>query len=229
MTGIQSHRDLIVWNKAMKLVVEVYSVSSLFPASERWRLIDQITRSAVSVPANIAEGQGRTQQVAVAHVDPAKVEFARELAHRYPPDPNAATGVPNVIRTGKSEFYPEIPKELLERSAVDAEHLRIIRELDLRSALVVPFHGRTEVFGAMSFIYAQSDRRYTADDLAFADDEGAALLRLASVNEIVLSQSIAGQRGHNRGARGFSSLGSNWRKRSATHHEAEKEHSFHEI
>ena len=43
----------------MDLVVEVYRVSGLFPASERWRLIDQISRAVVSVPANIAEGQGR--------------------------------------------------------------------------------------------------------------------------------------------------------------------------
>lgn len=59
MEGVQSHRDLIVWNKAMDLVVEVYRVSALFPTSERWRLIDQISRAVVSVPANIAEGQGR--------------------------------------------------------------------------------------------------------------------------------------------------------------------------
>jgi four helix bundle protein len=56
---VQSYRDLIVWSKAMDLVVEVYRVSVLFPASERWRLIDQISRAVVSVPANIAEGQGR--------------------------------------------------------------------------------------------------------------------------------------------------------------------------
>ena len=129
-----------------------------------------VPRLADWVGIEIADGHGGTQQLAVAHIDPTKVEFARELARRYPPDPNAATGVPNVIRTGKSEFYPEIPKEMLERSAQDAEHLRIIRELDLRSALVVPLPGRAEVFGAITFIYAQSDRRYTPDDLAFAEE-----------------------------------------------------------
>ncbi len=129
-----------------------------------------VPRLADWVAVEIADGQGRTEQVAVAHVDPAKVQFARELAHRYPPDPNAPTGVPNVIRTGKPEFYAEIPKALLEASAQDDEHLRIISELDLRSALVVPLPGRTKVFGAMTFIYAQSDRRYTADDLAFAEE-----------------------------------------------------------
>ena len=45
--------------QAMDLVVEVYRVSARFPAAERWRLIDQISRSVASVPANIAEGQGR--------------------------------------------------------------------------------------------------------------------------------------------------------------------------
>jgi four helix bundle protein len=59
MSSVQSHRDLIVWNKAMDLVLAVYRLSALFPASERWRLIDQISRAVVSVPANIAEGQGR--------------------------------------------------------------------------------------------------------------------------------------------------------------------------
>jgi signal transduction histidine kinase/CheY-like chemotaxis protein len=53
---------------------------------------------------------------------------------------------------------------------VDGDHLRIIRELDLRSALVVPLQGRAEVFGAITFIYAESDRRYTPDDLAFAEE-----------------------------------------------------------
>ena len=39
MPGVQSYRDLIVWNKAMDLVVEVYRVSASFPAAERWRLM----------------------------------------------------------------------------------------------------------------------------------------------------------------------------------------------
>ncbi len=130
-----------------------------------------VPRLADWVGIDIADGpEGHTHQVAVAHVDPAKVQFARELARRYPPDPRATTGVPQVIRTGKSELYPEIPKELLEAAAIDDEHRRIIHELDLRSALVVPLRGRAEVFGAMTFIFAQSDRRYTAEDLALAEE-----------------------------------------------------------
>ncbi|HUS32624.1 MAG TPA: ATP-binding protein, partial [Kofleriaceae bacterium] len=118
----------------------------------------------------IEPGDSTSRQLAVAHVDPSKVEYARELNLRYPPDPNAPTGVPQVIRTGKSELYPSIPRELLEAGARDAEHLRIIRELDLRSALVVPLRGKQHVFGAITFIYAQSDRHYSEADLEFAEE-----------------------------------------------------------
>lgn len=110
------------------------------------------------------------RQIAVAHIDPSKVRFARELAERYPPDPSAATGVPQVIRSGKPELYPEIPAELLEAGAQDAEHLRVIRELRLQSAMVVPLKARGRTLGAMTFVYAESGRRYTEDDLVFAED-----------------------------------------------------------
>ena len=115
-------------------------------------------------------GELGTRQLAVAHVDPDRVTFAREIGRRYPPDPAATTGVPNVIRTGRSELYPDIPRELLEGRAVDAEHLRLIRELELRSAMIVPLRGREHVFGALTFVYAESGRRYSQPDLEFAEE-----------------------------------------------------------
>ena len=57
--AINSYRDLQVWQKAMALVVESYSVARLLPKSESYGLIGQIQRAAVSIPANIAEGHGR--------------------------------------------------------------------------------------------------------------------------------------------------------------------------
>ena len=56
---IKSHRDLIVWQKAVDLVVSVYDKSNEFPNSEKFGLTSQLRRAASSVPANIAEGQGR--------------------------------------------------------------------------------------------------------------------------------------------------------------------------
>ena len=56
---IKSHRDLIVWQKAMNLVTAVYLATENFPRTELYGLTSQIRRAAMSVPANIAEGQGR--------------------------------------------------------------------------------------------------------------------------------------------------------------------------
>lgn len=59
MSKIKSHRELIVWQKAMDLAEGVYRVTSTFPREELYRLTSQLTRAAVSVPANIAEGYAR--------------------------------------------------------------------------------------------------------------------------------------------------------------------------
>ena len=53
----QHFKDLVVWQKAMDLVVEVYRTSEKFPRRETYSLTDQIRRAAVSIPSNIAEGQ----------------------------------------------------------------------------------------------------------------------------------------------------------------------------
>src|SRR4051794_24930994 len=59
------------------------------------------------------------RQVAVAHVDPEKARWARELQDRYPSDPESPTGAPAVIRSGRSELYPVIDGALLEAAALD--------------------------------------------------------------------------------------------------------------
>jgi four helix bundle protein len=56
---IRSHRDLVVWQKAMDLVVAVYRATNTFPKAETYGLTSQIRRAVTSIPANIAEGQGR--------------------------------------------------------------------------------------------------------------------------------------------------------------------------
>ena len=57
--GLASYEDLIVWQKAMDLVVEVYKVIKLLPKEETYALSDQMKRAAISIPSNIAEGQQR--------------------------------------------------------------------------------------------------------------------------------------------------------------------------
>jgi len=56
---VQSFRDLQVWQKSMELTVVVYRITQSFPREEAFGLTSQLRRSAVSIPSNIAEGQGR--------------------------------------------------------------------------------------------------------------------------------------------------------------------------
>ena len=55
----QGYRDLVAWQKAMDLVTEIYRATQTFPAEERYGLVSQMRRAAVSIPSNIAEGHGR--------------------------------------------------------------------------------------------------------------------------------------------------------------------------
>ena len=66
----------------------------------------------------------RLNLVAVAHVNPDKVAFAREMRKRYPPDPADDGGIYGVLRSGRPELYPEIPDELLARSIEDPSSSR---------------------------------------------------------------------------------------------------------
>ena len=84
-TRIQSHRDLIVWQKAMKLAGASYTVARQLPDEERFGLKPQIQRAAISVAANIAEGHGRlgkgdfTRHLSIARGSLAELECLLEL------------------------------------------------------------------------------------------------------------------------------------------------------
>jgi GAF domain-containing protein len=120
----------------------------------------------------------RLRRLAVAHVDPAKVAYAHELAERYPSDPNSGAGAWQVIRTGRSELIAEITDEMLVAAARDEEHLRIARELALRSVVTVPLIARGRMLGVITWVSAESQRRYTQSDVEFAED----LARRAAVS-----------------------------------------------
>jgi PAS domain S-box-containing protein len=112
------------------------------------------------------------ERVAVAHVDPAKVEVIRELAGQFPPSAQDDFGPAAVIKTGKAQLVESISSETLVRVAQDHEHLEAIRSLGLRSFMIVPLASRGRTFGAMTFIVSESERKYRADDLTFAQELG---------------------------------------------------------
>lgn len=118
--------------------------------------------------ALLEDGDLRT--LAVAHNDPRKIAFVEEIQRRYPVSRDSPRGAWNVVRTGQSEFIPRIPPELIESSAQDAEHLRLIRELDLRSAVSVPLVAQGKVLGVMTWVSSDERRTFSESDLTFVED-----------------------------------------------------------
>ncbi len=103
----------------------------------------------------------------VAHVDPAMVARVAELRARFPYDPAAPGGMAAVIRTGEPEMVSDIDPGLLDRIDFDPGVAGVVRELGLRSSVIVPLAKRGRVFGAMQFV-STGDQRYDTDDLALA-------------------------------------------------------------
>jgi serine phosphatase RsbU (regulator of sigma subunit) len=114
--------------------------------------------------------EGVISNALVVHPDPAKVGLARELQARFPTDPDAPSGAPAVIRTGRSELTEEITDEMIG-ALVEDPHLRAaISALRLRSAMVVPLTARGRTFGALTLVRAETHGRYDRDDLRLAEE-----------------------------------------------------------
>lgn len=127
---------------------------------------------------DIMDEHGNLERLAVAHKDPAKVQLAKELHIKYPPDPTRDSGVPQVIRTGNPELVPVITPEIIDASTDDPEIKQIIRDLGLHSYICVPLTVKGKPIGAISFVSAEMKRSYGQNDLANAED----LARRASVS-----------------------------------------------
>ena len=126
-----------------------------------------VPRLADWCAVDVVDGDGRLHRLAIAHVDPGKVEAVWAMSHRY--RELAEDPVPQVIRSGRAQVIPVIPDELLRRFARDEEHLRGLRAFGLRSLLIVPLTTRGRTLGAITFVTAESGRHYGEADLLPAE------------------------------------------------------------
>jgi PAS domain S-box-containing protein len=113
---------------------------------------------------------GKIKRMVVSHTDPEKIKFAFELSQKYPPDIHATQGIYQVIRTRTSELYSIISDELIESFAQDQEHLRLIHELGLKSAIIVPLISRSKFYGVLTLVLSDSGRLFDERDLEFANE-----------------------------------------------------------
>jgi len=133
--------------------------------------------SKVVVPAfadwytvDVVEPDRTIRRLETTHRDPTKLEAAHALADRYANRPESRFGARAVIRSGRSELVTNVTEDVLGGIAHDAEHLRLLKTLGLRSFIVVPLRGRDMILGAMTFVSAESGRRFERHDLEVAQE-----------------------------------------------------------
>jgi signal transduction histidine kinase len=118
---------------------------------------------------DLLDGDGMPRTVEIVHVDPSMAALASEYRRRYPPRPDDATGLMQVLRTRKPALYREISDEMLQRNARDAEHLALSRALGLESALIVPLTARSRTIGAITLVSTQPGQRYDPTDVKLVE------------------------------------------------------------
>ncbi len=110
------------------------------------------------------------ESVAIAHKDPEKTIWAKKLREKYPIDINHTAGIPQVMRTGKSEIYSVITDDMLVTNARDEEQLKIMRKIGFTSAMIVPLIVSGKPLGAITFVTAESGKQYSDADLTMAEE-----------------------------------------------------------
>ena len=153
----------------------VQASDALSSSLDYYETLASLARLAVPALADwcavdIVEEGGVPRRLAVEHLDPEKIRLAYELQRRYPPDPDSPRGLYNVLRTGEPEMMAEIPEELVEQVARDERHREILIRLGLRSYMMVPLVTRGRTLGVISFVSAESGRRYGEADLRLAEE-----------------------------------------------------------
>ena len=129
-----------------------------------------VNRLADWCAVDVVDENNGFHRVALVHRDPQRADWAREFQKKFSTHAAAPHGVAHVMHTGKSKIYTDIPDSMLIALAQDAEHFKILQELGLASAMVVPLVARERTLGAITFASENPARRYTESDLQFAEE-----------------------------------------------------------
>ncbi len=136
---------------------------------------------------NVEEG-GEVSAPGIAHADPGREEILRGLLRRFPVEPDGPHPAMRALRTGEPQLLPQMGDELLEAISTGPEHLEMLRDLGLTSAMAVPMRARGRTLGAISFGRTGAKPPYGPADLEVAR-ELARLAGLAADNARLYEES----------------------------------------
>lgn len=118
---------------------------------------------------NLVQPDGSIELTALSHVNPDKVAILREWVTKYPILPNGTDGTPYVIRTGKPVWVPDISHRIGSPDQ-PAERELYWQRLNICSYIIVPLVARERVLGALTFVTAESGRRFTFQDMLTGEE-----------------------------------------------------------
>ncbi|MEA2223039.1 MAG: hypothetical protein QOH83_1415 [Solirubrobacteraceae bacterium] len=135
-----------------------------------WSVVPQL---ADWCAVDLFDETGAREHVVVAHSDPERLELAERLREYQPGELDRERGIGKVLATGRSELFDEIPDAALVQAARDEEHLALLREVAMRSVLLVPLRTPLRTLGVMTLVMSESQRTFGWGDLEFAEQLAA--------------------------------------------------------
>jgi len=118
---------------------------------------------------DVVEPSGEVRPVALEHVRPEKLPLVAEMRAAFPVEP-VSNYVGAVLRSGRSQLHADIDDATYEAVAIDAAHLRFLREVGTRSVMLVPMVARGHTVGAISLARCDEERPYGPEDLSLAEE-----------------------------------------------------------
>jgi PAS domain S-box-containing protein len=147
-----------ILNSSLEYTDTIQSLARLLtPAICDWFIVD------------LTQGD-ELERLVVYHTDPSKIELAIDLQRKFPSSNKKGTSVSEVINTGKSLLFTELPEEFTKTNIRDTGLFENFRKLGINSVMIVPLTVRENVLGAITLCTAESGRHYTEEDLSFAED-----------------------------------------------------------
>lgn len=120
----------------------------------------------------LVDDDGAVRVATLAHPDPTRADRARGMLAEYTTEAALPRSPLEVIRTGHPQLVTRIDASQLREMAQDERHLAVLEQAGLQSAMIVPMIARDRTLGAISFVSAESGRRYGNTDLALAEELG---------------------------------------------------------
>ncbi|MCA9070056.1 MAG: PAS domain S-box protein, partial [Planctomycetaceae bacterium] len=169
-TEIQNQKQM---EQAQRFLAEASkSLSALVDYKSTLQVVAQLSVPSFAdwCAVDVLDEKGQPRQLAVAHVDPAKVPLVEELADRFRQSTEAPFGLLKAIHAGESDMSNLIPDDLLSRPSTDDRNRELIQTLSPCSYIRVPLQIQDRCLGILTFVTSESGRRYNRLDLEVAED-----------------------------------------------------------